>query len=130
MLKDLLQAFFEPIDIVVYQVVLIDLTLINEANQGQALVHFPQVEHYVLRGVRMPQPNKRTGLLIEFAAATFIIDAIDARHIDQHVDQLRTNLVVHHVNWGRVSSNVDFGHDIKKKSFLNVTPTNQCVHHH
>ena len=48
MREDLLEALLKAIDIVVYQVLPMDLALVNEAYKSQALVNFAQVQHDVL----------------------------------------------------------------------------------
>ena len=40
MLEYFLQTLLEPIDVVVYEVLSVDFSLVDEANQCQALVHF------------------------------------------------------------------------------------------
>ena len=56
-LKDLLEALLEAIDVVVYQVLPMDLALVDEADKGEALVNFAQVQHDVLLIVRVGQPD-------------------------------------------------------------------------
>ena len=43
MLEYFLQTLLEPIDVVVYQVLSVDFSLVDEANQRQALVYFTQI---------------------------------------------------------------------------------------
>ena len=55
--EDLLEALLEAIDVVVYQVLPMDLALVDEADKGEALVNFAQVQHDVLLIVRVGQPD-------------------------------------------------------------------------
>lgn len=95
--EDFLQSFFEPIDIVVDQVLPVDFTLVNQADQSQTLVHLSQVEHNVLLVVCVCKTNDRRGLFVELASA-FFIAAVDASHVDKHIDQLGADLIMLHVD--------------------------------
>ena len=59
LLKYLLQSFLEAVDVVVDQMLLVDFTLVDQANQGQTLVHFSQVQHDVLLGIGVGQSDNR-----------------------------------------------------------------------
>ena len=65
MCEDVLEALLEAIDIVVDQMLPMDFALIDEADEGQALVNFTQVQNDVLLIVCMCQSNYRRGLLVE-----------------------------------------------------------------
>jgi len=54
--EDLVQALFEPINVVVDQVLPVNFTLIDEADEREALINFTQVQNNVLLIVCMSQP--------------------------------------------------------------------------
>ena len=56
MSEDLVQALFEPINVVVDQVLPVNFTLIDEADEREALINFTQVQNNVLLIVCMSQP--------------------------------------------------------------------------
>lgn len=57
MSKDLFKSFFEPVNIVIDEMLPMDFTLVNEADESQAFVNLAQVEHDVLLIVCMCQSN-------------------------------------------------------------------------
>jgi hypothetical protein len=107
----------------------VDFAFVNETHERQTLVHLSQVQHDVFSRVLVRKPDERAALLVEFAATPFLVDAIDASHVDQHVDQLRTYFVVLHVHWRGVSGDVDFRNDVEKECLLDVGPGHEGVHH-
>lgn len=81
-----LESLLEPVNVVVDQVLLVDFALVDETHERQTLVHLSQVQHNVLSRVLVRKPDERAALLVELAAAPFFVDAVDASHVDQHVD--------------------------------------------
>ena len=59
MFKYFLEAFFKPIDIVVNQVLLVDLSLVDETHECQTFIDLTKVKHDVLLRVGMIQSNYR-----------------------------------------------------------------------
>ena len=59
MSEDLLQALLEPINVVVNQVLAMDFTLVDEADESQTFVDFSEVQHNVFLIVRVCQSNDR-----------------------------------------------------------------------
>ena len=57
MLKDLLEALLEAIDVIIDEMLLVDLRLVDKADQGQALVDLPEVKHNVFLVVGVCQSN-------------------------------------------------------------------------
>lgn len=57
--EDLFQSFLEPINVVVDQVLPMNFTLVDEADECEALVHFPQVQNDVLLIVCVRQSDNR-----------------------------------------------------------------------
>ena len=55
--EDLSQALLEPINVVVNQVLAMDFTLVDQADERQTFVHFPQVQDNVFLIVRVGQPD-------------------------------------------------------------------------
>ena len=53
MFKYFLETLLEAVDVIVNQMLLVDLGLVDEADQGQTLVHFSEVEHDILLVVGM-----------------------------------------------------------------------------
>ena len=105
-LKDLLQALLEPIDVVVDQVLLVDLSLVDQANKCETGVNLSQVKHNVLLVVLVGKSDDARAFLVEFGSILLIVP-IDAGHINQHVDQLRADFVVFHVDGRGVRCYVD-----------------------
>ena len=99
MFKNALESLLKAIDVVVDQVLLVDLGLIDQTHQSQAFVHLSQVEHDVLVGIRVTESDKRARLFVELATATILVHSINTCHINQHVNELRTYLVVLHIDW-------------------------------
>lgn len=107
-----------------------ELPLIDQTDQSQALINLPQVENdIVLVASSVVQSDDRRTLLVELQAAPHLVNTVDARHIYQHVDQLWTDLVVLHFNRVAICSNVYFADDIEKESFLYFRSVNQVIHH-
>lgn len=107
---------------------LVNFSLVNQTHQGEALIDFPKVQHDVLLVIRMSQPDNAGWLLIKLGSS-FLVIAIDACHIDQHIDQLTTNFVVLHVHRWRVCGDVHFRDDVEEESFLNLWAADQSVQH-
>ena len=59
MSEDLFKAFLEPINVVVDQVLAMDLTLVDQADECQAFIDFSKVQNDVLLIVRMSQSDDR-----------------------------------------------------------------------
>jgi hypothetical protein len=128
-LEDALESLFKSVDVIVDQVLLVDFGLIDQAHQRQVVVNLSQVEHNIFLGVRVAKTDVRAGFFIELTARAIILHSVDARNVNQHVNQLRTNLVVQHINGRLVSSDVYLRSHVEKERFLNVGARYQCVHH-
>jgi len=126
--EDFLQALLKAINIVVDKVLSVDFALIDEADEGEALVNLPQVEHNVLLVISVGQSDDRGTFLVELAAVVVIV-AVDAGDIDEHVDELGADLIVLHVDGRRVARNVHLRDHVKQERLLNLRPVDQCVHH-
>lgn len=129
MLKNPLEALFEAVNVVVDEVLLVDLGLVDQADEREALVHLSQIEHDVLGGVRVPQSDEGARLLVELAAAAVLVNAVDAGHVNEHVDQFGADLVVLHVHGRRIGGYVDFADYIEQEGLLDVGPGDEGVHH-
>ena len=112
LLEDFLEAFLEAVDVVVDQVLLVNLPLVDEAHEGEALVDFAQIQDDVVLAVGAGKLDDAAGLLVELRTA-FFVDAVDAGHVDHHLNQLATNFVVLHVHRVAVRADVDFANDIE-----------------
>jgi len=109
---------------------LVEVLLIDQAHQRQASVYFSQVHHDVLLNpvfVSHLQLNNTTRLVVELAVATGLLVSINARHIDEHVNQLTADFVLLHVYRRVVSCDVDFRYDVKQERLFNQTSLNQRV---
>ena len=94
--EDLLQALLEAVNVVIDQMLPVDLVLVDQADQGQTLVNFSQVQNDVLLVVCVSQSNDRGGLLVKLRSILLVI-AIDTGDVNENIDQLRADLVVLHV---------------------------------
>ena len=70
--------------------------LTNQTHQSELVVNLSQIKHNILFWLLVSESNLRARLLIEFAALPIVIIAVDAGHIDEHVNHFRAYLVVHH----------------------------------
>ena len=128
MSEDLLEALLEPINVVVDQVLAMDLALINEADEGEALVDLAQVEYDVLLVVSVRESDDRARLLVELRAVLLIVP-VDAGDVDQHVNELRAYLVVLHVHRRRVRGDIHLRYDIEEERLLDLRSVDEHVHH-
>ena len=95
--KNLLQAFLKAVNVVVDQMLSVNLALIDQTHECKALIDFSQVKHNVLLIVRVCQSDDRRRLLVKLASVLLVV-AVDARDINEHIDQFRADLVVLHVH--------------------------------
>ena len=56
-LEYFLETFLEAIYVIIDQMLLVNLSLVNETDQSQAFVDFPQIQHDVLLVICMCQSN-------------------------------------------------------------------------
>lgn len=120
MLENSLKTLFEPVDIVVDKMLLVDFRFIDQTHQSKTRVHFSQVEHDVFRRIWMPQFDEWTWLLVERGANSFLILSVDAGNVNQNVNQLWANFVVRHVDWRWIRSYVNLCDYIEEECFLYV----------
>lgn len=106
-----------------------EIFLRDEANKSKAAVDFAQVHDHIFLVVRILQLYNRRRLVVELAISTRTFVPINARYIDEHVNQLRAYLVLLHVNWGRVSRNVYLTDHIEQESLLDPALVDQNVEH-
>ena len=98
---------------------LVDLTLVDEANQCETLVHLAQVQHNVLLVVvGVGQSDDAARLFVKLGTA-FLIHTVDACDVYHDFDELTADLVVLHVDWIRVRADVDLANHVEKESLLN-----------
>ncbi len=57
MSENRLESFLEAINVVVDQMLSMDLTLVNQAYEGQTFVNFSQIQHNVLLVIGMGQSD-------------------------------------------------------------------------
>jgi len=107
----------------------VEILLRDEANKSEAPVDFAQVHDHILLVVRILQLYDRGWLVVELAISTRTFVPVDARHIDQHVDQLRAYLVLLHVNGWRVSRNVYLTDNIEQERLLDPALLDENVEH-
>ena len=109
---------------------LVELLLVHQAHQCEALVYFPEVEYdLVVLPAGMIQLDYAARLFIKLEGAGLLVHPVDAGDIDQDVDQLGAYLVVLHLNWVGVGSYVDLGDDVEEEGFLDLRGVNQVVNH-
>lgn len=77
----------------------------------------------------MIQLDDAARLFIEFERAGLLVHPVDARDIDQHVDQLGTYLIVLHLDWVGVCCDVDLGDDVEEEGLLDLRCVDQVVYH-
>ena len=62
--------------------------------------------------------DDRTAFLVKLESTCLLIYTIDAAHIDEHIDELTTDLVVLHLNWVTVGRDVDLADHVEEESLL------------
>ena len=126
--EDVLESFLEAVNVVVDQVLAVDFTLIDQADQSQTLVHLSQVKHDVFLVVCVRQLDDRRRLLVKLRAV-FLIIAINAGHVNEDVDELGADFVMLHIHGGRIRRNVHLRDNVEEECFLNLAARDQRVHH-
>ena len=107
-----------------------ELLFVHQAHQCEALVYFPEVEHdLVVLPACVIELDYAARLFIELEGAGLLIHPVYARDIDEDIDQLGTYLVMLHLDWIRVGSDIDLGDDIEEEGFLNLRGVDQVVNH-
>ena len=76
---------------------------------------------------RVIQLDSRTGLLVECQRAARLVGAVDARHVDEDVDELGADLVVFHFYWRLVRRDIDLGDHIEQERFLDLRAEHKLV---
>ena len=88
--------------------------LVNKADESQAFVDLTQVQYEFLIGAAsMIKLDDTWGFFIEFECARLLVYPVDAAHIDEHVDELRADLVVLHLHGVAICGDVDFRNHIE-----------------
>ena len=64
--KDLLESVLKSVNIVVYQVLAVNFSLVDQTHQSETFVNFAQINHYVLLVVCVRQSYNRTRFFVEF----------------------------------------------------------------
>ena len=107
-----------------------ELSFVDKAHKGKALVHLSQVEHNVLvLSARMVQPNDGRTFLVKLQCSSLLVNTINARNVDEDINQFRTDFIVLHFHWVRVCCYVNLRDDIEEESFLDFGVLNEGVHH-
>ena len=76
----------------------------------------------------MGKSDDARAFLVEFGSILLIVP-IDASHINQHVDQLRADFVVFHVDGRGVRCYVDLRDDIEQEGLLDLGSCTESIHH-
>jgi len=100
-------------------VLLVDFRLVNQTHQGEALVHFSQVEHNVFLVVCMRQLDDAGRLLVKLGPS-FLVIAVYTSDIDEDVDQLTAYFIVLHVHGRGIGGDVDLGNHIEQEGLLDL----------
>jgi hypothetical protein len=127
--EDLLESLFKLVDVIVDQLFLCELTLFDNRDQGQTLFNFSHIDHDIsISAVRMLQLDDTSGLFVKFKSSTLFVHAVDARDIDQNIDELRADFIKIQLIQLLVFSDVDLGNNIKKESIFNSTGVDKVIH--
>ena len=105
-----------------------DFSLVDQADQCQALIDLSQVEDYVVLAVGGRQFNNTAWLLVKLSAA-FLIDPINAGYVDHDLNQLAAYLIMLHVHWIWVSADVNLAYYVEQESLLDLRTTYKRVQH-
>jgi len=65
---------------------------------------------------------------VESQGFTGVVRSVDARNIDQHIDQLRADFVVLHLYGVLVRSDVDVGDHVEEEGLLDLALAHELVH--
>ena len=103
-----------------------DFSLVDQADQCQALIDLPQVEDYVVLAVGGRQFNNTAWLLVKLSAA-FLIDSVYASHVNHNLNELAAYLIVLHVHRVGVSADVNLAYNVEQERLLDFWSTNQRV---
>ena len=106
---------------------LLNFVLVNQADKRQAFVYFLQVQHNVGIVARRMKSDGGAGFIVEGQVASGFICSIDASYVNEDVDELWADFVVFHLNVVFVSSDVDFGNDVKQEGLLDLTCSHELV---
>ena len=75
----------------------------------------------------MVQFNGGTTFLVKGKITALLISAVDARDIDENVNQLAANLVIFHFNCTLIGGDVDLGNHIEEKGLVDLGRTHKLV---
>ena len=57
--------------------------------------------------------DDRTALFVELEGASLFVDAVDATHINEDINELRADLVMLHLHWVIICRDVDLAYHVK-----------------
>ena len=114
------QSLFELFDVMVNQMLLPELFFINQANKRQIFVDMLEIKANILRHRRVMQFDRSGTFLVELRCAAGLFLPVNASHIDQHINQLRANLVIAHLHHALVRCDVDFRGDVEEERLVDT----------